>query len=65
VSDAKHAGGRILTLHREDRDLSGLAHEALVVPTTAPPQTFDVVQHVVANTASGPSPRRSRRLRFG
>ena len=61
VSDAKDKGGRVLTLHRDDRDLAGLAHEALVVPTTAPPQTFDVVQHLVANNASGPSSRRARR----
>jgi hypothetical protein len=61
VSDARHAGGRILTLHREDRDLAGLAHEALIVPTMAPPKTFEVVQHVVANGASGPTSRRVRR----
>jgi hypothetical protein len=61
VSDARHKGGRILTLHREDRDLEGLAHEALAVPLLAPLQTFDVVQHVVASAASGPSPRRIRR----
>jgi hypothetical protein len=61
VSDAKDHGGRVLTLHRDDRDLAGLAHEALIVPTTAPPQTFDLVQHLVANTASGPISRRARR----
>ena len=61
VSDAKDHGGRVLTLHRDDRDLAGLAHEALIVPTTAPPQTFEVVQHLVANTASGPTSRRTRR----
>ena len=63
VSDARHAGGRILTLHREDRDLEGLAHEALAVPTIAPLQTFDVVQHVVASSAPGSSSRRLRRGR--
>jgi hypothetical protein len=63
VSDAKDQGGRVLTLHRDDRDLAGLAHEALVVPATAPPQTFDVVQHLVANTTSGRSSRRARRGR--
>jgi hypothetical protein len=61
VSDARHKGGRILTLHREDRDLEGLAHEALAVPVLAPLQTFDVVQHVVANSASGAGSRRMRR----
>jgi hypothetical protein len=52
VSDAKDSGGRILTLHRDDRDLAGLSHESLIVPATAPPQTFDVVQHLVANAAA-------------
>jgi hypothetical protein len=61
VSDARHHGGRILTLDREDRDLEGLADEALIVPAMASLQTFDVVQHVVAGTASGPTSRRSRR----
>jgi len=63
VSDARHNGGRILTIHREDRELEGLAHEALEVPMIAPLQTFDVVQHVVATSASGPSARRVRRGR--
>jgi hypothetical protein len=63
VSDAKDQGGRVLSLHRDDRDLAGLAHEALLVPATAPPETFDVVQHLVANTASGRSSRRARRGR--
>jgi hypothetical protein len=60
VSDARHRGGRILTLHSDDGDLTGLAHEELVVPATAPLPTFDVVQHLVANTASVPTSRRSR-----
>jgi len=64
VSDARHKGGRILTLHREDRDLEGLADEALIVPTLAPPKTFDVVQHLVASGASQPSRRQTRRSRL-
>jgi hypothetical protein len=65
VSDARHQGGRILTLHRQDRDLEGLAHEALDVPAMAPLPTFDVVQHLVASAASGPSTRLTRRLEAG
>ncbi|HEY5272040.1 MAG TPA: hypothetical protein VIJ34_02275 [Acidimicrobiales bacterium] len=64
VSDARNQGARVLGLHRADRDLAGLADEALIVPTAAPPQTFEVVQHVVANTASGQTSRRIRRGRF-
>jgi len=60
VSDARHKGSRILTLHHEDHDLEGLAHEALIVPAIAPLPTFDVVQHLVASTASGPTTRRTR-----
>jgi hypothetical protein len=63
VSDARDQGARVLSLHRADRDLAELAHEALIVPSAAPAQTFDVVQHVVANTASGPTSRRARRGR--
>jgi hypothetical protein len=56
VDDARRFGGRIMTLHREDHDLTQLSHETLVVPALAPVPTFDVVQHVVTTTA------RSRRF---
>jgi hypothetical protein len=63
VSDARNAGGRILTLNREDRDLAGLAHEALEIPTVVPPRIFEVVQHVIANAAPGSALHRARRGR--
>jgi hypothetical protein len=63
VDDARRFGGRIMTLHREDHDLTQLSHETLVVPVMAPTPTFDVVQHVVTSTASGLTPRPRRLLR--
>lgn len=63
VDDARRFGGRIMTLHREDHELIELSHETLVVPVLAPTRTFDVVQHVVTNSASGLPARRGRRLR--
>jgi hypothetical protein len=63
VDDVRRFGGRVMTLHREDHDLAQLSHETLVVPVMAPPRTFDVVQHVVTSSASGPTARPKRRLR--
>ncbi len=62
VDDARRRGGRVMTLHREDHDLSELSHETLVVPVTAPTSTFDVVQHVVTSTASGQAVRLRHRV---
>jgi hypothetical protein len=66
LDDVQHArkhGAHVLTIETGDRDLRGLAHEALTVPVAA---YFDVVQHVVSATAPGAvRRRRSVRDRLG
>jgi hypothetical protein len=78
VSDARHDGAVILTLDGGDRELEGLAHDALVVPTGdrtesglvvgagLPAVSFDLVSHLVSVSAGeGPSQlRRGVRARL-
>ncbi|MEZ0093786.1 hypothetical protein [Streptacidiphilus sp. EB129] len=51
VQDARRTGATVLALESDDRELRGLAHEALTVPAGDPTLTFDVVQHLVSAAA--------------
>jgi hypothetical protein len=63
VARARRAGAHVLAIEAGDRDLRGLAHEALTVPSAS---YLDVVQHVVSATAPGAvRRRRSVRDRLG
>ncbi len=63
VQRARRTGAHVLAIEAGDRDLRGLAHEALTVPTRS---YLDVVQHVVSATAPGAvRRRRSVRDRLG
>lgn len=61
VSYARKKGAHVLAIAGDDRDLRGLAHEALTVPAQS---YFDVVQHVVSATAPL-ARKRSVRERLG
>jgi hypothetical protein len=56
VDDARRTGTTILALDGGDRELQGLAHDALTVPPAAP-LSFDAAQHLVS-VAAGERPRR-------
>ncbi len=62
VDDARRTGVTILTLDGGDRELSGLAHEALTVPAGERLLSFDGAQHLVSAAAGG-APRRRPGLR--
>ena len=67
VSDARHLGATVLALTRGDRELAGLAHEALTVPgEELSPVSFTVAQHLVSAAAAGRDapPRRGVRDRL-
>ncbi|MDQ1712572.1 MAG: hypothetical protein QOE45_2022 [Frankiaceae bacterium] len=55
VDRARRGGAHVLAVEAGDKDLRGLAHEALTVPVAA---YFDVVQHVLSATAPGAVRRR-------
>ena len=61
VSDVRRLGATVFALDRGDRELEGIAHEALPVPQAEAPMTFDAAQHLVsaATAAPGPSARAS------
>ncbi|WP_093801103.1 hypothetical protein [Streptomyces sp. Wb2n-11] len=65
VHDARRAGATVLSLDGGDREIQGLAHEALSVPADGDVD-LDTVQHLVSAAAgenSLPAPRGKRRLR--
>ncbi|MFJ8646465.1 hypothetical protein ACIRNI_10115 [Streptomyces sp. NPDC093546] len=70
VHDARRAGATVLSLDRGDREVHGLAHEALTV-AEAQDVDLDTVQHLVSAAAgentlpggSAPLPRARRRFR--
>ncbi|MGW0564367.1 hypothetical protein ACWDZ4_28125 [Streptomyces sp. NPDC003016] len=65
VHDARRAGATVLSLDGGDREIRGLAHEALSVPAGGDVD-LDTVQHLVSAAAgenSLPAPRGKRRLR--
>jgi hypothetical protein len=59
VGDARRTGATILALDTGDRELEGLAHDALVVPPRENLVTFDGAQHLVS-AAAGESLARPR-----
>jgi hypothetical protein len=63
VHGARRAGATVLALELAaeggDRDLRGLAHESLTVPTEDDTLTFDLVQHLVSS-AAGEAPAAGR-----
>ena len=64
VGDARRTGATILTLDTGDKELEGLAHDALVVPPRERLVTFDGAQHLVSAAAGEPltrSPARQQR----
>ncbi|MGW7053389.1 hypothetical protein [Streptomyces sp. NPDC054887] len=65
VHDARRAGATVLSLDGGDREIRGLAHEALSVPAGGDVD-LDTVQHLVSAAAgenSVPAPRGRQRLR--
>jgi hypothetical protein len=64
VDDARRVGATIFALDTGDRELEGLAHEALTVPPDDRLVSFDAAQHLVSAAAGEPSPRRGLRDRL-
>lgn len=64
VDDARRVGATILTLDTGDRELEGLAHEALTVPAHDALVTFEAAQHLVSAAAGEPRPRGGLRARL-
>ena len=66
ISDARRSGAVVLSVDAGDRDLEGLAHDSLVVPSDptiglvtatpddVPPLSFDLVTHLVSVAAGEP-----------
>ncbi|MGI5168591.1 hypothetical protein ACQEU3_30020 [Spirillospora sp. CA-253888] len=64
VDDARRTGALVLALEGGDRELRGLAHEALTVPPGDPLISFDGAQHLVSAAAGQDTGgRRGRGLR--
>jgi hypothetical protein len=59
VSDARHRGSRIMTLHRGNAELTDLSHETLSVEASRPERHFDLAQHVVTDLSPRSADRRS------
>ncbi|WP_199485216.1 hypothetical protein [Actinomadura craniellae] len=65
VDDARRTGAVVLALEGGDRELAGLAHEALTVPPADGLVSFDGAQHLVSAAAGRPvEPRRGLRDRL-
>lgn len=64
VDDARRVGATILALEGDDRELRGLAHEALTVPSAESLVSFDAVQHLVSAAAGEPRVKRGLRDRL-
>ncbi|WP_141577222.1 hypothetical protein [Actinomadura sp. WMMA1423] len=60
VDDARRTGATVLALECGDRELRGLAHEALTVPPDGALMSFDGAQHLVS-AAAGREPARTPR----
>lgn len=60
VDDARRAGTTILTLDQGDPELTGLAHDALVIGGPTTPLSFDGAQHLVSAAAGEPTTARPR-----
>ncbi len=61
VHDVRRAGATVFALDRGDRDLDGLAHEALAVPPEDAPLSFDAAQHLVSAAVGAPAQAAGRR----
>jgi hypothetical protein len=61
VDDARRTGAMILAMEGGDRELRGLAHEALTVPPGDALLSFDGAQHLVSAAAGQEPTRRSGR----
>ena len=60
LADARRGGATLLALDgSESTDLSGLVHDALVVPPTAAAPSLDAVGHLLSAAAGAPDRRRS------
>ncbi|MBE1535098.1 hypothetical protein H4W34_004931 [Actinomadura algeriensis] len=59
VDDARRTGATVLALEGGDRELRGLAHEALTVPPQEALLSFDGAQHLVS-AAAGEEPASGR-----
>ncbi|GAB3982969.1 hypothetical protein GCM10029978_088130 [Actinoallomurus acanthiterrae] len=64
VDDARRVGATIFALDTGDRELEGLAHEALTVPADDRLVSFDAAQHLVSAAAGEPLPKRGLRDRL-
>jgi hypothetical protein len=64
VDDARRVGATILALDGDDRELRGLAHESLTVPSGDALVSFEAAQHLVSAAAGEPRPRRGLRDRL-
>ena len=64
VDDARRVGATILALEGDDRELRGLAHEALTVPSRESLISFDAAQHLVSAAAGEPRVKRGLRDRL-
>ncbi|MBO2446252.1 hypothetical protein J4573_04070 [Actinomadura barringtoniae] len=60
VDDARRTGAVILALEGGDKELQGLAHEALTVPAAEPLVSFDGAQHLVSMAAGDQQERVKR-----
>ncbi|MDL4771263.1 MULTISPECIES: hypothetical protein [Thermomonosporaceae] len=64
VDDARRTGATVLALESGDRELRGLAHEALTVPADETLVSFEGAQHLVSAAAGEePAARQGRGLR--
>lgn len=60
VSDARRHGATVLALEGADSDLTGLAHDALVVPAAPTAPSLDAVGHLLSAAAGTRLVRRPR-----
>ncbi|TYK48051.1 hypothetical protein [Actinomadura decatromicini] len=63
VDDARRVGATVLALEGGDKDLRGLAHEALTVPPDEALISFDGAQHLVSAAAGEEQGKAPRGLR--
>jgi hypothetical protein len=53
INDARHAGGRIFTMGGQDRELSHLAHESLIIDDGVPDLVdLDLAEHLLSLSAA-------------
>lgn len=62
VHHVRRSGATVFALDRGDPDLDGLAHEALAVPATDAPVSFEAAQHLVSAAVGEPLPTAHQRV---